>query len=696
MPTQAPSSTDTPRQRGNPRMIAEFHADGQSIYRATLKSSVPNTLFERLQRVILGRPIPETLAGRERLNRARALAILSSDALSSVAYATEASLAVLLTAGIAALTNNLGIGLVTAALMLIVGSSYRQTIHAYPSGGGSYIVAKDNLGTLLGLIAAASLLVDYLLTVSVSISSGIDAIASAIPALVPLKLGIEVGALIFIVLINLRGIRQSGMIFAVPTYVFLVSFGLMIVFGIVEALLNGGLITAAHPAASSLPAPTESLTPLLILTAFSAGCSAMTGVEAISNGVPAFEGASKEEQSRHAAQTLIVMIALLATFFLGTVYLAWRIGAVPYPNSDPTVDSQIARFVFHGATGWLFYVVQAATLLILVLAANTSFADFPRLLSILARDAFVPDLFAYRGERVAFNAGILALGALSAAVLLVFRGNVVALINLYALGVFTAFTLSQSGMVVHWLRHKNEHGWLGRLITNGFGAFATGVVMLVIAITKFDRGAWMVVILIPLLVLGFLGIHVYYRLPRIAQLDEVPQVTGDVVIVPIFTHQDVPVQTLSAQTHQESATAGQPAQPRKLVQEIERAASIAPRILLVRVVPDRHEAEQFCATWKAYLEKSEPALNNRIDVEAVISPYRTMVLPLANFIAWRRQHDLAGKKIVVLLPREEHPRWWEAPLQRHMAARVRQALAKQHGDIAVVDLPYVVGRGKAA
>jgi amino acid transporter len=410
-----------------------------------------------VKRVIFGQPIPETLASRERLNRTRALATLSSDALSSVAYGTEAALAVLVVAGASALSANLGIGLVTAALMLIVGYSYRQTIHAYPSGGGSYIVARENLGVTPGLIAAAALLIDYVLTVSVSVASGIDAIASAFPALEPSKLVIELGAIALITLLNLRGLRESGTIFAFPTYFFLGSFGLMILAGIVQALTHGGLAHAAAPQAPLVA--TEPLSLALILTAFAAGCSAMTGVEAISNGVPAFAGSTPAIQARHAAQTLVVMVGLLVTFFLGTTYLAWRVGAVPYPAGNPTVTSQIAHFAFPGALSWLFYVVQAATLLILVFAANTSFADFPRLASILARDTFLPAFFAYRGERIAFNVGIGTLGVLSAVILAIFRGNVVALINLYALGVFAAFTLSQSGMVVHWLRRRNETGW---------------------------------------------------------------------------------------------------------------------------------------------------------------------------------------------------------------------------------------------
>lgn len=671
----------------------------QDIYEASLQASEPDTPAEKAKRLILGQPIPERLAARERLNKLRALATLSSDALSSVAYGTEAALAVLIAAGAAALSANLGIGLVTAALMLIVGYSYRQTIYAYPSGGGSYIVARDNLGVVPGLIAAAALLIDYVLTVSVSVSSGIDAIASAFPALSPVKLAIELAAIALITLINLRGLRTSGTVFAFPTYFFLGSFGLMLVVGVVQAIVHGGLAAAA-----STPVPvtaTATLTPLLILTAFASGCSAMTGVEAISNGVPAFEGSTPARQSRNAARTLVIMVALLVTFFLGTTYLAWRVGAVPYPTGSPTVTAQIAHFAFSGAFGWLFYVVQTATLLILVFAANTSFADFPRLSAILARDSFLPVLFAYRGERLAFSMGIGALGIVSAVVLGIFRGNVVALINLYALGVFTAFTLSQSGMVIHWLRRRQEAGWQGRLFANALGAVATGVVTAVIAFAKFDRGAWVVVILVPFMVFGFLRIRAYYRRPRLLQIRDIVPPTADVAYVPILSHQSIHLlKSIQANNRQASTRqapqAGTPDGLQSgwtavLAEELALAARIAPLLCLVHVVEDRAEADGFCTAWGAYLQAEGPTVPHGTRVEALISPYRTVVLPLANFLEWQQQHEFAGKKVAVVLPREEHPAWWEWPLQRGAAMRLRQHLQQQHSTLQLIDLPYTLG-----
>ena len=680
---------------------APFQTVGQDIYEASLAVSEPDTLAERARRLLHGEPIPDRLASRESLNKARALAILSSDALSSVAYGTEASLAVLIVAGASALSANLGIGLVTAALMLIVGYSYRQTIHAYPSGGGSYIVARDNLGVVAGLVAAAALLIDYVLTVSVSVASGIDAIASAIPILVPAKLPIDLGAVLLITLINLRGMRAAGTIFAFPTYFFLTSFGLTLVVGIAQALLHGGLTAAVSP---SVPlAATSTVTPLLILTAFSAGCSAMTGVEAISNGVPAFAGDTVERKSQNAAKTLTIMIALLVTFFLGTTYLAWRVGAVPYPSGDPTVTSQIARFAYSGtfsnAFGWLFYVVQTATLLILVFAANTSFADFPRLSSILARDSFLPALFAYRGERIAFSTGIIVLGVVSTAVLLVFRGNVVSLINLYALGVFTAFTLSQSGMVIHWLRRRQEPGWQRRLVANGVGAIATGIVTLVIAVAKFDRGAWVVVLLVPLLVLVFLGISAYYHRPRHLRLTYTALPKADIVYVPILSHKPIP---RSHPNPENDRRAQAPASlrdtpqewdtqwPQILSDELAYAARIAPELRIIRVAETQQEADDFCSAWQAYIQSPGVSLPAQIKVEALISPYRTVVLPLANFLTWQQQHEFAGKRVAVLLPREEHPAWWEWPLQRGAATRLRHYLQRRGTTLQLIDLPYTL------
>ncbi len=706
-----------PRPSRSARPLADFRPTAPDTYEADLAVSEPNNIVEGLRRVVFGLPIPERLARQERLNRVRALAILSSDALSSVAYGTEASLAILVAAGAAALSQNLIIGLVTAVLMLMVGASYRQTIHAYPSGGGSYIVARSNLGIVPGLVAGAALLVDYLLTVSVSVSSGIDAIASAVPSLIPIRLELDLAAILLIMLINLRGLREAGSVFALPTYLFLASYGLMIVLGIVHAATSGGLTTPIPPAPSAFPASLQPLTLLLVLTAFASGASAMTGVEAISNGVPIFAGGSPKARAKHAGQTLTVMIALLVSFFLGTTYLAWRSGAAPTTSGTPTVTSQIAHFAYTGAFGWLFYVVQVATLLILVFAANTSFAGFPRLAAILSRDGYLPAFFAFRGERLAFSTGILSLGGLSALIVWIFRGNVVALINLYAVGVFTAFTLSQSGMVVHWLRlRRTERGWLPRLVVNALGAFATGVVTLVIAATKFERGAWVIVLLIPVLVLCFLAIHRYYARPKLLQLPATPPQTADVAFLPILSHQDLPdeeqLRQLAEQRQgddsaDDSTDRPPPATDKKgaaaelarhrawlaiVEREIGFAATVAPTVELVRVVHDAAEAEAFRAVWQQILGPQPDAQGRRVTAEALISPYRTTSRPLASFIRWRARTDLSGKSVVVLLPREEHAAWWEWLLRLGIAHRLRNRLRRRGSGVAVQDVPYTLGK----
>lgn len=622
---------------------------------------------ERLAgRVLFGKRLPEHLALLERLNPASALAILSSDALSSVAYATEAGLAVLVLGGAAAAHLNLGIGVAIALLMLIVGNSYRQTIFAYPHGGGSYTVASKNLGTLPGLVAAGSLLVDYLLTVSVSVAAGIDAIASVVPALQHLVVPLDVAAILVIMLVNLRGVREAGNVFAVPTYLFLFSFGLMLVVGIFRAVTSGGIAHAAPPVLHGVSG-TQPITLMLILTAFASGCSAMTGVEAISNSVPVFTGKDVATQARNAARTLVTMIIILATFFLGTTFLAWRIGITPYPNGYPTVTSQLAAYAFNN--GWFIYVVQITTLLILIFAANTSFAGFPRLASILARDQFLPPFFNYRGERLAFNTGIIALGALSIVVLVAFRGNVSDLINLYALGVFTAFTLSQIGLVRHWQRAREVTNKTWRIFANGLGAVVTGIVTIVIAVAKFDRGAWVVLILIPLLVFGFLSLRRYYARARIYHFEAPAGHAADIAIVPIFVQRD-------------------------LREVLQYAQTVAPHVVAVRIVNDEHEAESFHRKWDQTVGKLIAEQHWPVQLEIVLEPYRTIVLPVARFMEWYSEH-FPTERICVLLPVQEDPAWWEWPLHRRVARRVRAILQREKDNlpITVVNMPYTLQKG---
>lgn len=674
-----------------------FHTVGADTVEAQESVLTPGSALGRAldatRRVVFGRRLKSAEEVHQRLTRVKALAVLSSDAISSVAYATEASLGILIAAGLGALRFNLPIAACIVILMIAVGFSYRQTIHAYPQGGGSYIVARDNLGDLPGLVAAGALLIDYVLTVSVSVAAGIGALVSAVPGLTPYSVWMGVGCVAIITLVNLRGIRESGSIFAAPTYLFIGSFLLMIVAGVVRAALSpGGLITAAAPvrAPASLgwsPAP---LGIVLILTAFASGCSAMTGVEAISNGIPAF----KRPESRNAARTLEWMIAILVTLYLGVTYIAWRFGIEPNSAQNPTLDSQVAHLVFAGPFAWFYYVVQIATLLILVLAANTSFADFPRLSSILARDGFLPHQFAYRGDRLAFSTGIIALAILSMVLLVAFQGSTDALINLYAVGVFTAFTLSQSGMVVRWLRLREQAGpaWRRSLAINLIGAIATGLVDAVIVFSKFDRGAWIVVILVPICVLLFRGIARHY------------QRTGKL----LTAVSSVSTEALRHATH--TMVVPIAALNRPALRGLAYALSLTPNVIAVHISTDPREESTLREEWDHWIARasggvavgtraarvrgaSEPtpyvsAMPHLVIIE---SPYRSLVKPLVAYIDALRDanHDAA---ISVILPEFVPAHWWERLLHNETALRLKFRLYSDPG-VAVINIPYHIPRG---
>src|SRR5436309_3295507 len=451
-----------------------------------------------VKRLLIGAPMPLAQARHERLGKAAALAVFASDPLSSVAYATEEILLVLILAGSAALSYSLPVALGIAALLAIVVVSYRQTVAAYPQGGGAYLVAKANPGRYPALVAAAALLVDYVLTVSVSVVAGIAALTSAVSWLHPYRIVLSVLAVIGIALGNLRGVRESGRLFAGPTYLFVVA---------VLATVSCGLVGAVFdwlPEAPYQPHPPglEGLGLFLVLRSYAAGCTALTGVEAVSNGVQAL----KPPEGRNAQAVMTALGIISIVMFLGITYLAYDFGIIP--GGDETVVSKIARRVW--GNGVPYYLVQAATLLILVLAANTSYADFPRLSSILARDRFVPRQFANQGDRLVFSNGIMILSGFAILLIVAFQGDTHALLPLYAIGVFISFTLSQSGMVRRWLRLR-EKGWQWRMWINGVGAVVTGVVLLTLAVTKFVEGAWIVVVVIPVLVMTFLVMHRHYE-----------------------------------------------------------------------------------------------------------------------------------------------------------------------------------------
>jgi amino acid transporter len=602
-----------------------------------------------LKRRLVGPPMPLAQARHERLGKALALAVFSSDALSSVAYATEEILLILVLASATATHLAVPISLSITALLVIVAISYQQTIHAYPSGGGSYIVARANLGTLPGLIAAAALLVDYVLTVSVSVAAGVAAITSALPQLLTHKVVLGVVCVAGIAAANVRGVRESGRIFAVPTYVFIVSFGVLLVGGFFR-LATGTLEPTPPP-----PIPgVESLAWFLVLRAFASGCTAMTGTEAISNGIPAF----RPPESRNAALTLGWMAGILATMFVGITVLASVLGVLPAENE--TVVSQIARRLF--GTGFMYYLIQTATALILVLAANTSFADFPRLSSLLARDHFIPRQFANLGDRLVFSNGILVLAGFAALLIVLFRGETHALIPLYAVGVFISFTLSQSGMVRHWWAERDP-GWRHRLVINGIGAVATGVVTLVIGATKFTHGAWIVVVVIPILVATFMTMHRHYEEVAhelsLENFEGFPPVRHTVLVVVGDVHRGV-------------------------VRAVQYASTLAPtasvRAVHVEIDPAR----------TARLEERWAKWGLGVPFVVLTSPYRSLLRPLLEYID-QIQARGDDQMVTVVLPEFLPRRWWQHILHNQTALLIKGTLLFRKNTV-VTDVPYLLKR----
>ena len=459
-----------------------------------------------LKRVLVGVPKASAQLQHTLLPKWMALPVFSSDPMSSTAYATQEMMLVLVLAGTAAFANILPLAAGVAALLVVVVISYQQTVRAYPNGGGAYIVARENLGDLPGLYAAAALLIDYTLTVAVSIAAGVDAIVSAVPGLAPERLVLALGFVVLVTLANLRGVREAGSLFALPTYVFISVMLVMVVWGLTQCALSR---CPQAPSASLAVAPTEALSVWLLLRAFSSGATALTGVEAIANGVPAF----RYPQSRNAAVTLGVMGAISVTMFLGISYLADATNVV-HEEGTRTVTADIAIAVF-GGEGVGFYLVQVVTALILILAANTAYADFPRLASLLARDRFLPRQFTSRGDRLVFSNGIVVLAAVASLLLIAFEASVTNLIQLYVVGVFTSFTLSQMGMVVHHRREKKPN-WQRGAVINGVGAAVTGVVLVVVAATKFAQGAWIVIAATPVIVYLMWRIHRHYARTSLA------------------------------------------------------------------------------------------------------------------------------------------------------------------------------------
>jgi amino acid transporter len=608
-----------------------------------------------LKRRLLGRPIPTEQETHERLGRATGMAVFASDALSSSAYATEEVLLILVLAGTSALHTAVPISVAIAVLLAIVVGSYRQTILAYPGGGGAYIVTRENLGTYSSLVAGAALLTDYVLTVSVSVAAGIAAITSAVSTLYPYRIQLCVLAVAGIAVANLRGVRESGRVFAVPTYTFIASYALMIAWGLVVWLrgeVRGG--TAVLPAA--VPPGTEPLTVFLVLRAFASGCVALTGIEAVSDGVPAF----RPPESRNARQVLVMLGTILISFFIGITFLAHVFGLTP--AAQETINSQLARRVFGGQPA-LYYMVQAMTMLILVLAANTSFADFPRLSWFMARDRFMPRQFTSRGDRLAFSNGIILLAILSAALLIAFQANTHALIPLYAVGVFVSFTLSQLGMVRYWVRHRQRR-WPWRAALNGVGATATGAVTVIIATTKFAHGAWIVILLLPVLVLVLTIIRRHYD-DVAAQLsldgaspEELPPARHHVLVLVGDIHRGV----LSA---------------------IRYARSLSETARGVYIETDPAHRARVEDRWSQWI-KGMPLV-------VLHSPYRSVVGPLLEYVD-HLQQESPDMLITIVLPEFLPARWWHQLLHNQTALLIKGALLFRRG-VVVVDVPYHLTAG---
>jgi amino acid transporter len=621
---------------------------------------------------LFGRPLPTADAPHQAVGKAIGLAVFSSDNLSSTAYATQEILTILALAGTAAFTLVVPISFAIVGLLVLVTLSYEQTIHAYPSGGGAYIVARDNLGELPAQVAGAALLMDYVLTVSVSIASGVAQLTSAFPSLFPFRVALSIAFIVAVMLVNLRGVRESGAVFAVPTYFFITILLLTVGAGLVRQALG-----SLHPVPDPPPLAVlgaQPVTLFLVLHAFSSGTTAVTGVEAISNGIPAF----KEPRSRNAGITLLWMAGILGGLFLGISALAGPVGAVP--SERETVISQLARAVWDGR-GPLYLATIGATTLILVLAANTAFADFPRLSAIQAADGYLPRQLTYRGSRLVYSRGIGLLAAVASLLVFVFDASVTSLIPLYCIGVFLSFTLSQAGMARRWRKSgrlrpgqeveergslvRHDRRWLPKMILNGVGAALTALVTLVFVVTKFHDGAWVIVVLIPVLVAGFYRIHRHYaalagRL-SLERFGPPPRVDRHRVILPI------------AGIHRGSLAA------------LRYARALSEDVTAVYVSTDPAGAEAVERKWGLW--------GAGVRLVVVNSPYRLLLEPLVDYIRMLSARRQPNEIITVVVPQFLPHRSWHNLLHSQTAVMLRLALLFEPG-IVITSVPYQVGRAE--
>jgi amino acid transporter len=610
---------------------------------------------ESMRRTLFGRRLSNEEEAFERLPKKLALPIFSSDAISSSAYAPDEILLALVVAGSVGLTHSVEIALAIAGLLAVVSLSYRQVCRAYPHGGGAYAVAKENLGPWFGLIAAAALLIDYVMTVAVSTASAVAQVYSVVPALYDIRIEIALVSITLITIANLRGLREAGLMFASPTYIF-VGLALLLVGAGVFGILSGSLSNTPVPPKAA-PLGSDPVTLFLLLRAFAAGSVALTGVEAIANGVPAF----KPPESKNAANTMSTMAILLGVLFVGFAFLADHLQLRPALEGGPTVIAQLGSYIF-GAGSPLFVALQIATALILFLAVNTSFNAFPRLAAILAEDGYMPRQFSFRGDRLAFSWGIVALAAIAGGLLVVFQGDTHLLIPLYSVGVFVCFTLSQTGMVRHWFAVR-DRGWWWRAIVNALGGILTLVVLLVVASMKFAAGAWLVVVLIPVQVVIFWAINRQYADSR-AQVAMRPD-----QVVPVPHREErviVPVARLD----------------RSVVQAVNVARSLSNDVRAVLVSEDVEEATAVRDRW----ERQVPG----VPIVIVESPYRALTGPLLAYLdvldhAWPPEKE--PPITVVVLPEFVPRHWWERVLYNQSATELRRALLGRP-DTVVLTVPY--------
>jgi amino acid transporter len=630
-----------------------FRKTGESTLEATREADRARTAFGRfwqdIRAIAVGAPLATANVVHERLSKVKALAIFSSDALSSSAYATEEILLILILAGTGALSESIPISMAIALLILIVANSYRQVVVAYPRGGGDYAVAAENLGRFPSLVAAAALTIDYVLTVAVSTAAGVSAVISAVPELSELRIELALASVAIVTVLNLRGIRESGTVFAIPTYAFMASFAAMIVVGLIRVALDMG---PAETIEAEAEVGTQALGLFLILRAFSAGATALTGIEAIANGVPAF----KPPESKNASITLAVMAVILATLFVGITVLANEFDVIP--DEDVTVVAQVAKGSF-GDTP-MFYVVQATTAMILLLAANTSFNAFPRMASILAEDGYMPRQFQFRGDRLAYSNGIIVLGLIAGVLLLAFSADVHSLIPLYAVGVFVAFTIGQAGMVIHWKRTQDP-GWRGRLAANAVGCTATGVVAVIIGSTKFVDGAWITIMAIGIFVAIFYLIYRHYR-DFERELAPPADITSPSDRMLSSQRVIVPVNKIN----------------RAVIWTLEYALSISDNVTAVHIA---HEDEE---TGHRLQEKWDRIMPD-IPLVVIQSPYRSFLAPFLAYL------DALGtdRPITVAIPQFVTKHWWDNLLHNNTVNRLRKALRRRKYTV-VVDVPWLL------